>query len=84
MSLSARVSFVVVWLVSLLVVGVLASAQSERRDPAPSPVISGADLGFRPEGWRGNKRTGTWVVRINGEWVDAVESMKATPATTRE
>ena len=30
-----------------------------------------SDLGFRPDGWRGNARTGRFVVRINGEWVDA-------------
>jgi len=61
------------------VVGAIVSAQT-RRDPGA--VISGADIGFRPDGWRGSARTGRFVVRINGEWVDAVESVGARPATT--
>jgi len=73
-----RISVVLLWLVSLVLTGILASAQT-RRDAGA--VISGADIGFRPEGWNGKARTGTWVVRINGEWVDAQGSMKAVPAT---
>jgi hypothetical protein len=46
-------------------------------------VITGDNIGFRPEGWNGKARTGTWVVRVNGEWVDAQTAMKAMPATTR-
>ena len=51
MRLNARVSFVLLWIASLVLVGVIASAQTQtRRDPGP--VISGSDLGFRPEaGW---------------------------------
>lgn len=72
MSASSRIGLFVLWVVSLLVVGTLVSAQPQsRRDPAP--VITGNDIGFRPEGWRGTARTGTFVVRINGEWVDAVD-----------
>ena len=76
----ARVGFVVLWLASLAVVGALASAQTRRE---PGQVISGADLGFRPEGWNGKARTGTWLVKINGEWVEAQTTMKMVPATTR-
>jgi hypothetical protein len=65
-------------LASLVLTGILASAQTRRESAA---VISGGDIGFRPEGWNGKARTGTWVVRINGEWVDAQGSMKAVPAT---
>jgi len=68
------------WLASLAVVGAVASAQT-RRDPGA--VMSGADIGFRPEGWNGKARTGTWMVRINGEWVEAQTTMRAVPATTR-
>jgi hypothetical protein len=75
----ARLAFVLLWLASLGL-GALASAQT-RRDPGA--VISGADVGFRPEGWNGKARTGTWMVRINGEWVEAQTAMKAVPATTR-
>ena len=47
------------------------------------PVISGSDIGFRPEGWNGKARTGIWLVRINGEWVEAQGAFKTVPATTR-
>jgi len=80
MSQQSRMVFVLLWLVSLFVVGAFASAQGRRE---PGPVISGNDIGFRPEGWNGKARTGTWVVRINGEWVEAQTPMKAVPAATR-
>jgi hypothetical protein len=73
MSLKSRLTFIVLWVVSILVVGVLVSAQVRRE---PSPVISGGDIGFRPEGWKGSARTGTFMVRINGEWVEAVDAVK--------
>ena len=75
-----RFGVVLLWLVSILLTGILASAQARRESDA---VISGADIGFRPEGWNGKARTGTWVVRINGEWVEAQGSVKRVPATTR-
>ena len=80
MSWRGRLVFACLWILSLAIVASIASAQV-RRDPAP--VISGADFGFRPEGWQGKARTGTFVVRINGEWVDAVPAVKTAPATTR-
>jgi len=80
MTLQSRIVMAVLWIVSLVVVGSIATAQT-RRDPAP--VISGADIGFRPEGWQGKARTGTWMVKINGEWVEAIAGTKASPATTR-
>jgi hypothetical protein len=80
MSNGGRAVFVVLWLLSLLIVGGLVSAQTRRDVPA---VITGQDLGFRPEGWNGKARTGTWVVRINGEWVEAQATVRPVPATTR-
>jgi hypothetical protein len=80
MSHQSRVVFVVLWLVSLLVVGAFASAQGRRE---PGAIISGNEIGFRPEGWNGKARTGTWLVRINGGWVEAQTVIKAVPATTR-
>jgi len=76
----SRMTVVVLWALSLLLTGVLVSAQA-RRDAAP--VISGSDIGFRPEGWNGKARTGTWLVRINGDWVEAQSALKTVPATTR-
>ena len=78
MSLCARIALVLLWVASLVVVGSLVSAQT-RRDPGA--IISGADIGFRPEGWNGRARTGTFVVRINGEWVDAQDVMRTIRAT---
>ena len=73
MSLPSRVTFVILWVVSVGVIGALVSAQTRRE---PSPIISGGDIGFRPEGWKGKARTGTFVVRIDGEWVEAQDTMK--------
>ena len=80
MTASARVSFALLWLASLVIViaGVLAAAQTRRE---PGAVISGDNIGFRPDGWNGKSRTGTFVVRVNGEWVEAQSVMKTVPAT---
>jgi hypothetical protein len=81
-TMTAKSRFIValLWIVSLVVAGAVATAQT-RRDAAA--VISGGDIGFRPEGWNGKARTGTWLVRINGEWVEAQGAFKTVPATTR-
>ncbi|HZT75655.1 MAG TPA: hypothetical protein VFA27_03295 [Vicinamibacterales bacterium] len=84
MTLPSRVVMALLWIASLLVVGSIATAQTlQRQRSDPAPVISGEDLGFKPEGWQGKTRTGTWVVRINGEWVDAIAVNKMSPASTR-
>ena len=81
MNTKSRFIVALLWLISLAVTGAVVAAQSTRRDPAA--VISGNDIGFRPEGWNGKARTGTWLVRINGEWVEAQGAFKTVPATTR-
>jgi hypothetical protein len=83
MTLRTRIVVAVAWIASLALVGSFASAQVRRAEPAA--VITGADIGFRPEGWQGKTRTGTWVVRIDGQWVEAASSLKIVPvpATTR-
>jgi hypothetical protein len=73
-----RMNVILLWALSLLLTGVLVSAQARRDTGA---VISGSDIGFRPEGWNGKARTGTWVVRINGDWVEAQSALKTVPAT---
>jgi hypothetical protein len=78
MSLCARIALALLWVASLVVVGSLVSAQT-RRDPGS--IISGSDIGFRPEGWNGKARTGTFVVRINGEWVEAQDALRTIHAT---
>ena len=81
MNTTSRFMVALLWLVSLAVTGAVVAAQTSRREPAA--VISGNDIGFRPEGWNGKARTGTWLVRINGEWVEAQGAFKTVPATTR-
>ncbi|MBI3403631.1 MAG: hypothetical protein HY048_19635 [Acidobacteria bacterium] len=81
MTLRIRIVVAAVWIGSLALVGSLASAQARRAEPAA--VISGADIGFRPEGWQGKARTGTWLVRIDGQWVEAAGAPKVSPVTTR-
>ena len=78
MTFNGRLTFVVLWFASLALVGAIVSAQTRHE---PAAVISGSDIGFRPEGWDGNARTGTWVVRINGEWVEAHDLVKNVHAT---
>ena len=75
-----RFTVIGLWVASLALTGILVSAQTRRE---PAAIISGTDIGFRPEGWNGKARTGTWVVRVNGEWVEAQGVIKAVPATTR-
>jgi hypothetical protein len=66
---------VVLWLVSLVVVGVLAQGQQ----PQPM-VISGNDIGFRPDAvQRGKRVMGTWVVRINGQWLETQSAPRDVP-----
>ena len=82
MTVRTRIAFLILWVISLVAVGVIATAQT-RTTREPAAVLSGNDIGFRPDGWRGKARTGTWVVRINGEWVDAVAAIGPQPAITR-
>jgi hypothetical protein len=81
MTARARYMVALLWVVSLVLTGAVVAAQTARRDAAA--VISGSDIGFRPEGWNGKARTGTWLVRINGEWVEAQGAFKAASIVTR-
>ena len=66
------------WLTSLAVVGLIASALTAAQVPAPSLPVPGAafgrvvsadELGFRVEGSTDGMPTGSLVIRINGQWV---------------
>ena len=60
------------WVVSLLTVGAVVSAQVRFWKPVPEPkVMFGDDVGFRVEGFRGEVPAGTIVIRVNGQWVEA-------------
>jgi len=57
-----------VWALSLVIVAAIARAQSPAQR---GTIISGSDLGFRVERQQSNRVMGTFVVRINGEWIVA-------------
>ena len=67
-----RIAFAIAWALSLIIVGAIARAQTpaQRAGRADPSIISGGDLGFRIERQRGDHVTGTFVVRINGNWWD--------------
>jgi hypothetical protein len=71
---------VVTWIgLALLMATTYVFAQSRQAQPQ---VISGNDVGFRVEGtdFRG-RPVGTWVVRMNGAWVEVGSAGGIHPAT---
>jgi hypothetical protein len=71
----ARLSLIVVWVISLVTVAILAHAQGAEIlkpvIPVPQVDIVGGDIGFRVNGMRGDTPVGSLLVRINGQWVQA-------------
>jgi hypothetical protein len=67
------------WFLSLLVAMTLVSGltvfaqafQGQRDRSAAGQILSGSDVGFRVEGTdpRTGDPTGTWMIRIDGNWV---------------
>ncbi len=67
-----RVIAVVIGLV-LSVAATTGLAQFPRATPPPNArIVSGNDIGFRVEGAdpRTGAPTGTWMLRVKGEWVE--------------
>ncbi len=55
-----------------------------RRSPQPAGVVlSGADIGFRLEGSKGDAVVGRLVVRVNGEWREVAANYGTKPLTGR-
>ena len=82
MRLSLRLFAAILMLGAILAAGKWAQAQAPQ-PPAPT-IVSGSDVGFRVDpDWtrRKGKLTGTWVVRINGQWVEP-ESAPTTKSLT--
>jgi hypothetical protein len=77
MALTNRILLVVICASFLLGLGAWLHAQTT--DTAR--IVSGSDIGFRIEGRRGNTPLGTFVIKINGQWVP-VESAAAPKALT--
>jgi len=73
MSNRARVVIAILWISSLLGVGVFAQSQARIDRPIPEPkVMTGGDIGFRVDGMYGEMPSGTVVIRVNGQWVEAM------------
>ena len=54
-----------------------------RQRPAAFPlVLSGADVGFRVEGQKGDAVVGRFVVRVNGRWLDVDAAFSPKVLTT--
>jgi hypothetical protein len=58
---------------------------SQQPDPN-APIISGSDIGFRVDRQRTQdfgRLTGTWVVRVNGQWTEPESALRSRPLSTR-
>jgi hypothetical protein len=56
--------------IALLAVGAWVYGQTFESQPVTPTVVSGADIGFRIEGVKGDTPVGTLVIRVNGQWVE--------------
>ena len=53
---------------------------------ANAPIISGNDVGFRVDRQQTQtlgRLTGSWVVRVNGQWIEPAASLRGRPLGTR-
>lgn len=64
------VAAAVVALVSSFATWTWVSAQALSYTAVPHRVMTGADLGFRVQGLRGETPVGRFVVKVNDRWVD--------------
>ena len=79
------------WIVTMLMAGLWSHAQTPLPPPAqrfppttqPPTVISGNELGFRIENWKGSTPVGTLVVKVNGQWVAVDEPVGVKRLTAR-
>ena len=69
-------TWTLLWLASLVLAAVVASALTRAQSKEPPRVISGDDLGFRMESTNAaGEAVGTLVVRVDGRWVPAAGKM---------
>jgi hypothetical protein len=81
------------WALSLVAVGVIASALTSAQAGPPrslglaateitegTTIVSGSDIGFRIERTQGGVPMGTLVVRIDGRWVEAGTAVRLVKA----
>lgn len=70
-----RFVLALLWVASLLFVSVSAEPQVTPKQVDPI-ILSGNDIGFQLEDRSGGKAVGTFVVRIDGQWVPATSAPK--------
>jgi hypothetical protein len=82
MSMRSLILAGVFWVVSLVAAVAVAAGRAQTPDPRPfgqppdARIVTGADIGFRIESWQGNTPTGTWLIRVDGKWVEAASAKK--------
>jgi hypothetical protein len=64
----------VLWVLSLLIVQSVVSAQWYPVNPVTPRVLAGPDYGFRIEGEQNGVLVGKPVVRVDGRWVEVSTS----------
>jgi hypothetical protein len=65
-----RLRYIIATVIAVLALTAWITAQELAVTPVPPKVMTGSDLGFRVEGLRGGTPVGTFVVKVNGEWVE--------------
>lgn len=73
MSLLARTLVVAAWLLSLWTVAAIGQTPrvtTPEWTPAPDKIFSGSEIGFRVDRLDGTIPVGTFMVRVNGRWVE--------------
>jgi hypothetical protein len=78
-----RITLIIVWALSLIIVGALAHAQTLVQRGTTPTIISGSNLGFLVERQEADRVTGKLMVRINGLWVIAEPSPGAKALTLK-
>jgi len=68
---------IVLWLISLVVVAVM--AQAPGTTPRKGMVLSGRDLGFRIDSYDGAKLVGALVVQVDGRWIEPKSEVRPRP-----
>jgi len=65
-----------------LAVGTLVAQGQRQYSTAPPQLVSGSDVGFRVEGTdpRTGRPVGSWMVRIDGRWVEVGSAPLLKPA----
>jgi len=77
-------------LIAIFVVGLTLSAArwayAQAAQPQAPMIITGSDVGFKVDRDMTQtlgKVTGTWVVRVNGQWIEPDSLLRSRPLSTK-